>query len=69
MCGCEEIHLVSVYLTDGTDMLSVILLRAVCSCNIPLLLRGTLNIITCGPDDHRYSGSYKKCKLSAVLFH
>jgi len=69
MRGCKEICLEHMYLTDGIDMLSVILLRAVCSCSIQLLLQGTLNIITCGPDDHRYSGSYKKCKLSTVLFH
>ena len=69
MCSCEAICLENMYLTDGIDMLSVILLRAVCSCNIQLLLQETLNIITCGPDDRRYSGSYKKCKLSAVLFH
>lgn len=55
-CSCEEICLENMYLTDGIDMLSVILLRAVCSCNIQLLLQGTLNIITCGSDDRRYSG-------------
>lgn len=69
MCGCKEICLENMYLTDGIDMLRAILLRAVCSCNIQLLLQGTLNTITCGPDDRRYSGSYEKCKLSAVLFH
>lgn len=69
MWGCEEICLGNMHLTDVIDMLSVILLRAVCSCNIHLLLQGTLNIITCCPDDHRYSGSYKKCKLSTVLFY
>lgn len=46
MWGCEEIYLENMYLTDGIDMLGVILLRAVSSCNIHLLLQGTLNIIT-----------------------
>lgn len=69
MWSSEEICLGNTYLTDVIGTLSVILLRAVCSCNIHLLLQGTLNIITCGPDDHRYSDSCKKCKLSTVLFY
>lgn len=69
MGSWEEICLKNMYLTDGIDMLRAILLRAVYSCNIQLLLQGTLNIISCGADDHRYSGTYKNCKLSRVLFH
>lgn len=68
MRGCEEIYLENMFLTDGIDMPGVILLRAISSCNIHLLLQGTLNIITCGRDNCWYSGSYKKYKLSAVLF-